>query len=179
MFTPTTSVKCEKELQFDRIPEINFNEANSLCESDPHSRYSNQTIPYCKNLSFMESNKSVQCEYYFKNSISMCGHSSSYEKYKFAKNNCMSSKINSNLSVSNHEVMMNIGTLEDTLQYPINETVNYEFDIPMSLPPKERNDQHVITGSNSDENDNGKVFSSLFFENDIRAYQTVSMLNSY
>lgn len=159
MFTPHTSVKCEKELQLNRIPDIYYNESNNLCESDTDLRYSNQSNPFCKNISFMESNKSVQCEYYFKNSINVCGHSSSYEKFKFAKTNCMSSKINSNLSVNNHEVMMNIGTLEDTLQYPINETINYEFDIPMSLPPKERSDQHVLDGSNSDENNvNGKHF---------------------
>lgn len=135
MFTPNTSIKCEKEMQFDRIPEIYFDEANNLCESDSHLRYNSQTVPYCKSFSFIENvnSKSGQCDYYFKSSMS--GQSSNYEKFKIGKTSF--GKSNSNLTVNNHD-MMNIAALEDTIHYPMDESINYEFDVPMSLAPKEK-----------------------------------------
>lgn len=158
MFTPNTLIKCEQEMQFDRIPELYFNDANNLCESDSHLRYTNEP-PYSKNFSFIENvnNKSGgQCEYYFKNSLTVCGHSSNFEKYKFGKANSMSfGKINSNLTVNNHD-MINIEPLEDTI-HPMDESINYEFDIPMSLAPKEK----IIGLENVTNNDdNGKFIRS-------------------
>lgn len=156
MFTPNSSIKCEKEMQFDRIPEIYFDEANNLCESDSHLRYGNQTVPCCKSFSFIDNvnSKSGQCDYYFKNSINS-GHSSNYERFKFGKSNCSTScgKINSNLTIVNNHDMMNIGSLEDTIPYPMDESINYEFDIPMSLAPKEKS---IQLGNVNDEIDNGK-----------------------
>lgn len=155
MFTPNASIKCEKEMQFDRIPEIYFNDTNNLCESDTHL-YGSQTFPYCKNYSFIENvnNKSGQCEYYFKNSMS----SNFYEKLKFGKANF--GKVNSNLTVNNHD-MMNIGIVDDTTtHYPMDESINYEFDIPMSVPPKEKS--MSIINVNNDEIDNGK-FTIYFY----------------
>lgn len=148
MFTPNTLIKCEKEMQFDRIPEIYFNDAsNYLCESNSHVRYNNDatTGSYCKSFSFIENvnNKSGQCEYFLKNSMSVCAQSSNYEKFKFGKASGTSlGKLNSNLTVNNHD-MLSIGTLDDTMHYPMDESINYEFDIPMSLAPKEKSTELV------------------------------------
>lgn len=159
MFSPNTPIKCEKESQFDRIPELHFNEANNLCDSDSRLRYSNQTVPYCKSFSFIDNvnNKSGQCDFYIKHSLS--GPSSNYEKFKFGKSDCTSfGKINSSLTVNNHD-MMNIGPLDDT--YPMDESINYEFDIPVPLAANEKCIQRV---NMNDEIDNGKHFR---FDSDI------------
>lgn len=152
MFSPNTSIKCEKEIQFHRIPEIYFDESRSDSQT-----YHSQTVPNSKNFPFIDNlnSKSVQCEYYIKNP--MCQHSSSYEKFKFGKVNCANfGKINSNLTVNHHD-LMNIGSLDETSHYPVDESINYEFDIPISLSAKEKISglANVINGSNSDEIDHG------------------------
>lgn len=158
MFAPNTSIKCEKEMQFDRIPEMYFNETNNLCDSDSRFRYNNETVPHCKSFSFIENvnNNSGQCEFYFKNSTSVCGHPSNYDKFKFGKNSYANfAKINSNLTVNNQD-MINIGILEDTNHYPMDESINYEFDIPMTLAPKDKSVQLVNAVAHiDDEIDNG------------------------
>ncbi|XP_037030883.1 homeobox protein MOX-2-like [Bradysia coprophila] len=156
MFTPNPSIKCEKDnMQFVRIPEDYFNEANNLRASNVQLKCNNQTVPYSKHFPFIGNvnNKSVQCEYYFKSSTNACEHSSNYEKYYLAKPTDLHyGKMNSN-PTANHHDLMNIGTLEETIHYPMDESINYEFDIPISLATKDKSFGHLreIDEANNDE----------------------------
>lgn len=164
MFTPNTMIKCEKDVQF--IPGDCFNETNNLRAPNVHLKYYSQTVPNSKIFPAMENvnNKGGQCEYYIKNNNSMntsSEHSSNYEKYKFGKPmDSYYGKINSNLTV-NHD-MMNIGTLEE-IQYPMDESINYEFDIPISLSTKDKNFGILHGIDEGNKYDIGKCF--IFFSN--------------
>lgn len=167
MFTPSTSIKCEKDMQF--IPEDYFNETNNLRTSNNYVKCNNQTVPYNKNFPYIGNvnNKNGQCDYFIKNnnSISACEHSSKYEKYKFVKSTELPyGKINSNLLATHHD-MMTIGTLEETIQYPMDDNINYEFDIPISLATKDKSIGvlHEIDEANNDEIGKFNIFLWDFF----------------
>lgn len=161
MFSQHRLIKCENEIHFDRIPETYLEKTNNLCETE--SQFS-QSTTNMKNVSPYENlcNKSGQCEYYFKNvhSISLCGHTGGYVKTKFEKTNHLYfGKVHSNSIVNDHG-LMNID-MEDAIQYPVDESINYEFDIPLSLSPRGncKHNVNAINSSNSEDNDNGKCVS--------------------
>lgn len=161
MFTPNTSIKCEKDTQFVRIPEKYFTETNSFRTGQ--TKCNNQTVSYGKNFPFFGNvnNKSGQCEYYLKTNASE--HSSNYEKFKFAKYTDLHyGKIISNLTAI-HQDMLNIEPLEESVHYPMDESINYEFDIPISLATKDKSCglmRQIDEGNNEDV---GKPFVCLYY----------------
>ncbi|KAJ6637116.1 Homeobox protein MOX-2 [Pseudolycoriella hygida] len=144
MYSPHSAVKCERNSEFNRISGMYFNDSKSLCESEPHMKYLNQSAPHCKNFSYIETMNGFngQCEYLLKNSSNLCEQSNYCEKFKFCKT-----------TLNNHD-LMNIGTLDETTLYPNDESVNYEFDIPLSLPTKEKS-LELINKRPNDETETG------------------------
>lgn len=169
MFTPNSSIKCEKEMQFHRIPEIYFNDPSNLCDSNVPLTHNSQSESYTKSFSYIEnvSNKSDHCEYYIKNSVNTCGHSNNFEKFKFSKVNCGSfDKVNANSTLDHHD-MINIGSLDESSHhYPVDDSINYEFDIPISLTSKEKVSglANVIHVTNNDETNNGNFMEFFISE---------------